>query len=94
MERLISGLVIVMGAIAMVVGVLMAMRRLQLAGRFSRRIAVLSDTMPEGWSSWFLRGFSGITMGTHWLVAAAVLIGWVAAGVCLMSLGLQLFWHA
>lgn len=92
-EYLLSGLVIVTGVTASCVGLAAAAGRLKDASRAYQRIARLYNAMPEGWSSWFLGGFSGLTLGSRWLWAAAVLTGWTIAGLCLIGLGLQLVWR-
>ncbi len=93
MERFMSGLVIAMGLIATGVGIATAMHRLRVAGRVHRKFATLYATTPEGWASWFLGGFSSLTVGSHWFWATAALTGWSVAGLCLIGLGLQLFWR-
>jgi len=92
-QRLISTLVVMMGVLSASVGLLIAARRLRAAGRAYRKIGTLYEAMPEGWSSWFLGGFSGLTLGTHWLWAMAALAMWVTAGVCFIGLGIGLFWR-
>ena len=92
MTHLLSGLVITMGVLASCVGLASAVARLQDASRAHRRIETLYDAMPEGWSSWFLGGFSGLSLGSRWLRAAAALIGWTLAGLSLIGLGLRLVW--
>ena len=89
-ERVMSGLVIVTGLTATSVGVLAATHRLRAASRAYRKTETLYAAMPDGWGSWFLGGFSSLTVWTHWLLAAIALTGWVLAGVFLMSLGLRL----
>lgn len=89
-ERVVSGLVIVTGLVAGAVGITAAAGRLRTAARAHRRIETLSEAMPEGWSSWFLGGFSAVTMGTHWVRALVILAGWTMAGLCLIGLGLRL----
>ncbi len=89
-ERMMSGLVIIMGLIATGVGITTAMSRLRVASRAYRRTATLYASMPEGWTSWFLGGFSSLTVGSHWLWATVALTGWTVAGAFLIGLGLQL----
>ena len=86
-----SGLVVLMGLLAIGVGMAMARRHLQTAGRAYRKTETLYEAMPEGWGSWFLGGFSGLTMGAHSLWAAAALTGWTVAGLLLIGLGLRVF---
>ena len=93
-EQLSSGLVIVTGIIATGAGALLAANHLREAGRAYRKTRSLYEAMPEGWSSWFVGGFSGLTMGTHCLWATLTLLGWTLAGVSLIALGLRLFWRA
>ena len=85
----VSGLVMATGVVSAVVGMVAARSRLRAAGRTYRRMEMLYGAMPEGWGSRFVSGFSGLTMGAHWLWATLVLMGWLAAGVLLISLGLQ-----
>ncbi len=92
-QRLISTLVVMMGVLSASGGLVLAARRLRAAGRAYRKIGTLYEAMPEGWSSWFLGGFSGLTLGTHWLWAMAALAMWVTAGVCFIGLGIGLFWR-
>jgi hypothetical protein len=92
-EQLISALVIVTGLIAAAAGSALAVSHLRSAGRAYRRTETLYATMPESWSSWFLGGFSGLTMGAHGVWAAAIFVGWTLAGTLLVSLGLRLFWR-
>ena len=92
-EHLISALVIAMGVLATAVGVIASANRLRIAGRAHRRIETLYDSMSESWTAWFLGGFSGVSLGTHWVWAILVLIGWSLAGLGLISLGLRLIWR-
>jgi len=91
---LISGLAIVAGLIAAGIGMALAGNRLRFAHRALRRTGTLYDGMPEGWGSWFLGGFSGMAAGTQWLRATLTLAGWAVAGLCLIGLGVRLFWRA
>ena len=88
-DDLLSGLVIVMGLMATGVGVTAAVHRLRVARRAFRKLETLYDAMPESWSSWFVGGFSSLTIGTHWLRAAMTLSAWAIAGLSLVWLGLQ-----
>ena len=92
-ERLVSWLVIVTGLISTGVGLAVATGRLKHARRAYHRTQTLYDAMPEGWTSWFLQGFSGLTMGTHWLRATLAFIGWSLAGLGLIGLGVRLVWR-
>ena len=93
-ERVVSTLVIVIGVMATWTGLALASGRLRAAGRASRKTELLSGAMPEGWASWFLGGFSSLTVGIYWLWAMVVLIVWTMAGCLLVGLGLRLFWRA
>jgi hypothetical protein len=88
---LMGGLLIVTGLVAAGVGIAVASHRLRMARRSYHRTALLSAASPEGWGSWFLGGFSGVTMGIRWLYAVASWLAWTLAGVCLIGLGLRLF---
>ena len=87
----VAGLVITAGLLAAVVGCAVAWSRLQAARRVYRRTATLAAARLEDWHDWFLDGFLGVTVGTAWLSAAAVGLAWMAAGLCLISLGIRLF---
>ena len=89
-----STLVVMTGVIAASVGLLIAVSRLRAAGRAYRKIGTLYDTMPEGWASWFLEGFSELTLGTYWLRALVAFVVWVAVGLWFVGFGLRLFWRA
>ena len=91
-ERIISGLVILMGLIAGGVGVAMARHQLHAAGRVHRKTELLYAAMPEGWGSWFLGGFSILPAGSRWLWAAAALASWTLIGLLLIGLGIRLGW--
>ena len=88
--QLMSALVVASGVLSSCVGIATAMHRLRIADRIQRRTATIYDTMPDGWNSWFLSGFSSLTVGTHWLWAGIGFAGWVIAGSCLIWLGLRL----
>ena len=89
-----SGLLVVMGLMAASVGVATAMHRLRVARRAYRKTETLYASLPEGWTSWFLGGFSGFTLGAHRLRAAITLTGWFIGGLWLIGLGLRVFWRA
>jgi len=93
-EQLISVLVVVTGLIAAAAGTALAVSRLRTAGRAYRKTETLYAAMPEGWSSWFLGGFSGLTMGAHGVWAAAIFVGWTLAATLLVTLGLRLLWRS
>ena len=92
-ERFIGTLVIVMGVVSAWVGIAASASCLRTAGRASRQTEMLYAAMPEGWASWFLGGFSGLTAGIQRLWAIAAFGGWTLAGLCLVSLGLRLIWQ-
>ncbi len=89
-----SGIVIILGVMVLGVGALAAAGRLHDATRAHRKTAALSNTMPEGWSSWFLDGFSGVSIGLRYLRVTLLLVSWAAAGLCLIALGLSLWGRA
>ena len=91
LERLASGLVIVTGLIVTGVGIVAAIHHLRKAGRIYRRTETLYDGMPEGWSAWFVEGFSVFTIGSRWLWAIVVLIGSAVAGLYFVGIGCRLF---
>ena len=90
-ELFVSGLVIVTGLTAAGVGVAAAASRLRVARRAYRRTVTLYTASPGGWGSWFVGGFSAVTMGTQWLSALVAWFIWTLAGVGLIGLGLRLF---
>ena len=92
-ERIIFGLIILIGIIAAWVGVLLANSRIRSANRAYQKTALLYATMPDGWSSWFMNGFSGVAIGTHLLRATLVFTAWAIAGLFLVVLGIQLFYR-
>ena len=94
MNQLVSGLVVVTGLAALGVGVAAAASRLRDAGRAYRKTETLYAAMPDGWTSWFVGGFSGLSVGTQWLWAAVSLVSWVGAGLCLIGLGVRLLWRS
>ena len=93
LERLASGLVILTGLMATGVGIVAATRHLRQAGRIYRKTETLYDAMPEGWTSWFVEGFSIFTIGSHWFWASVVLMASAAAGLYFISIGCRLFWQ-
>ena len=90
MEWVSGGLLITTGLIAAAVGVLVAHQRLHQATRIHRRTLSLS-LAPEGWNSWFLVGFSSVSMGIQWLVAMTAWLAWTLAGMGFIALGLTVF---
>ena len=93
MERFMSGLVIAMGLLSAGVGMVAARHRLRSADRAHRRITTRYAAMPEGWTSWFVGGFSSLAVGTHWLWVVVALLGWSMVGLFLIGLGLRLYWR-
>lgn len=93
MEPLVSALIVATGGLSLGTGLLLARTRLRAARRVHRKTATLHAAMPDGWGAWFLAGFSGLTLGTHWLLAAASWIVWTLAGVYLIGLGVRLLVH-
>ena len=90
-QWMMSGLVIATGLISTGVGVISARHRLRAAGRTLRKTETLSATLPDGWATWFLEGFSSLTVGAQWLWATLTLLGWTLAGAILIGLGLTLW---
>ena len=87
---MIGGATIAMGMTAAWIGTMVATRSLSSARRIYRRTSGLSAASVQSWGSWFVGGFSGVTMGIRWLYAVAVWLGWMAAGLGLIWLGIQL----
>ena len=67
-----GGLTIVIGLLSVGVGLLLANQSLHAARRTYRRTAFHSAASLEHWGSWFLGGFSGMTMGIRWLYAIGI----------------------
>ena len=74
-------------------GAALAKDRLQAVHRTYQRTATLSASSGQGWSEWFVGGFSGIAMGFRWLSIIAASLAWTLAGVGLIGLGVQLLSH-
>ncbi|MBI2495834.1 MAG: hypothetical protein HYW10_04640 [Candidatus Omnitrophica bacterium] len=91
MVRVISALVVAIGVLAACVGVAIARQRLRSAHRIYRRTASLSTGILDGWSAWFLVGFSTMTMGIRWLYAVGSWLIWTLIGVGFVGLGIRLF---
>lgn len=85
-----SALVILTGVMAASVGFLLTRSRLRAAGRTYRKVGILYDTMPEGWSSWFFEGFSGLAIGAYWLRTVILLVVWLVTGFWFIGFGLRL----
>ncbi|MCI0457044.1 MAG: hypothetical protein L0Z62_08700 [Gemmataceae bacterium] len=81
---------ILVGAAAVGAGMLVAMRSVRFARRAYRRTSSLSAVASEGWGTWFLGGFSDVTMGIRWLSALASLVAWTLVGVGLIGVGVRL----
>ena len=90
MQWLIGSLTILTGLVAVGVGVAVASRSVESARRISRRTASRTAAALAGWGVWFLGGFSGMALGLRWLFAVALWLGWTAAGLGLMGLGIRL----
>lgn len=90
MQWVAGSLTILTGLIAVGTGMAVASWSLASARRVYRRTASRSAATQEAWGSWFLGGFSGMTMGLRWLYAVALWLGWTAAGIGLIGLGIRL----
>ena len=55
------------------------------------RTAALSTAASEGWSGWFLGGFSSVGMGIRRLSAVTTWMAWTLAGAGLIGLGIRFF---
>jgi hypothetical protein len=91
---MVSGLAVITGLIAVGVGVSAAVSRIREALRAYHKTATLYAAMPDGWLSWFLGGFSEVTIGVRYLRATAILVWWAATGLCLIALGFCLWGRA
>ena len=90
-QTVISGLALTTGLLAVGVGVVAGRHSLRDVRRLYRRTSGLGSAVEAGWRGWFFSGFSGVTMGVQWLVAASLWMAWTLAGVSLVALGLRLF---
>jgi hypothetical protein len=90
MQWVVGSLTILTGLTAIGVGMAVAIRSLDSARRVYRRTASRSAATLEAWGAWFVGGFSGLTMGIRWLYAVALWLGWTAAGIGLIGLGIRL----
>ena len=88
-QLVMGGLMIATGLVALAVGCVMAGHALRDARRAYLRTASLSTATLESWSSWFLDGFSGVTMGIRWLFAIGLWLGWTVIGICLIGVGIR-----
>jgi len=91
MQWVVGSLTILTGLTAVGVGMAVATRSLASARRVYRRTTSRSSATLEAWGAWFVGGFSGMTMGIRWLYAVALWLGWTAAGIGLVGLGVRLF---
>lgn len=91
-EGIVGTLCMVSGLVAISVGWLLTRSRLRRVKRVHRKKGLVHAAIPEGWGAWFFQGFSDVTMGTRWVVAAGIFAFWMALGVSLVSLGLRLAW--
>ena len=82
------------GLVALGVGFVVASGQLRTARRVYNRTLARFGTILDGWASWFLVGFSTVTMGIHGVSAVAAWLVWTAAGTCLIGLGIRLVVHA
>ena len=91
MKFVMGGLVMATGCVSVVVGMAVAMYYLNRARRTYHRTVSLSAAAPEEWGSWFLGGFSSLTMGIRWLYAIAAWLALTLAGMGVIGLGIRLF---
>ena len=90
MEQVLSVLMMTTGVLAASVGVAAARSRVRAAQRAYEKTSTVYAAMPEGWSSWFLGGFSSLTMATRALRAAGAWLAWTVLGVGLIGCGIWL----
>ena len=90
-QAVMGGLVVVLGLLALGVGVLLAQQNLRAAHRSHQKTAALSAATLESWDAWFLGGFCGVTMGLRWLSAVVSWLAWTLGGLSLIWLGIRLF---
>ena len=88
------GLIIAIGFIAVGAGSASAKHTFRVAHRSYYRTNSLVTTISDGWESWFLGAFSGLTMGIRWCAAIAVWIILTASGLGLIGLGIQLLYQS
>jgi len=85
-----GALVVMMGLLAIGVGITLARSRLHATHRNYQRTTALATTLAEGWNGWFVGGFSGMTLGLRWLLIAVTAGAWALAGIGLIGFGIQL----
>ena len=90
-QLIMAALTVATGFVAAGVGVAAARQGLRTAHRSYHRTAALSAAASEGWSGWFLGGFSSVSMGIRWLSAVTAWMAWTLAGAGLIGLGIRLF---
>lgn len=81
---LVGGLTSVSTGVVIATGRLQRLRQLRI-----RRHRALAQ-LPDGWGTWFARGFADLTGASGVLSALGVLLFWVGLGVWLASVGLRL----
>ena len=89
-HAVMGALSIAAGIVAAWVGLVATRQALRTARRAYRKTAGLCAAAPEGWSGWFLDGFSGVTMGLRWLYAMVAWLTWTLAGLGFIGVGLRL----
>jgi len=90
-QAVMGMLMIAIGLLSAGVGALFARSRWQAARRSFRRTSSLSATTAEGWDSWFLGGFSEVTMGIRRLSTVLAWLVLTLAGTWFVGAGIRLF---
>ena len=90
-QLIMAALTVATGLMAAWVGVVAAKQGVRTAHRAYHRTAALSTAASEGWSTWFLGGFSSVSMGIRWLFAVTAWMAWTLAGAGLIGLGIRFF---
>ncbi len=86
--EVVKSVAVLTGGVSILVGCLVATGRIRGARRTHSRVgARLNPT--EDWRAWYVGGFSGLALGTRWLLAALTWLAWVVAGTALVVLGIR-----
>lgn len=92
-HSLLSVLLILIGSVAVGLGLAMARQHVRTAHRIHARTAARATAIMEGWGGWFVGGFSSVTTGLRALVAVVLWLGWSAAGTALILVGIRFLRH-
>jgi hypothetical protein len=91
MQAVMGALMVAIGCLSAGVGVVLARNRWRAAHRSFHRTASLSAATAEGWDSWFLGGFSEVTMGIRRLSTVLAWLVLTLAGAWFVGAGIKFF---